>query len=100
MGLEDREIDNKIAPEEIFIEVERNASTQIEFPESSFKNTKGFYSITLLQDVITQGLESVSRGLPILWIIRCYPFDNGDFIDSPLLKQEYHILDHPRRGDN
>ena len=100
MGLEYRQIDHKVAVEDIGIEIEHYPGTKINLIKWPLKDVDVFDPITFFQEIITKGLKGVGRCLPILGGIRYHPLSNGDIIDPPFFEKDHHILYNAGGGDH
>jgi len=100
MGLEHRQIDHKVAVEDIGIEIEHYPGTKVDPFKGPLKDVDIFDPITLFQDIITKGLEGMGGGLVVLGSTCDHPLSDGDIIDPPLFKKGYHILYNTGGGDH
>jgi hypothetical protein len=66
VGLQDGQVDNKVTLQNVPVEIQSNAFTDMDFLERPFEGDHMFYAVTFLKGVIPKGFEGVSRGLHVL----------------------------------
>ena len=85
MGLQDRQIDHKIALQNIAVEIEHHARAQIHFFKRALVNVDTFYAISFLQRRISKAVKRMRRSELVFGFGQHDALSDDNLIDAPFL---------------
>ena len=100
MGFHSRQVDHQIAVQNIRVEVQGDAVSQIHRFERPLEDVDHVDPVSSFQGIISECLEGMGLGFAIFGILGDHALPDGNVVHSAFLEQDDHIFDNPRGGDD